>query len=99
MRSGAPFAFAGLWGAWKNPATMEWLQSFTILTTDPNELVGTVHGRMPVILEAKDYGRWLARGSGEQLPLDLLRPFGAEGMVKEAAEGKTEDGGEEPDSL
>ena len=98
MKGGEPFAFAGLWGAWKNPGTGEWLQSFTILTTDPNEVVEKVHVRMPVILKPGDYGRWLSRGIAEQLPLDLLRPFAAEEMVVEAAgdEARDED---EVDSL
>jgi putative SOS response-associated peptidase YedK len=39
MSDGEPFAFAGLWDAWRNPAQQEeWLQSFTIITTKPNEL-------------------------------------------------------------
>jgi putative SOS response-associated peptidase YedK len=38
MSDGAPFAFAGLWDAWKDPGQGGWLQSFTIITTTPNEL-------------------------------------------------------------
>jgi putative SOS response-associated peptidase YedK len=49
-----PFAFAGLWDAWKDPVNGEWLQSYSIITTDPNELNTCVHNRMPVILEPKD---------------------------------------------
>ena len=55
MRSGEPFAFGGLWDGWKDPATGDWLQSFSIITTDPNELTATVHDRMPVILKPSDY--------------------------------------------
>ncbi len=41
MKDGEPFAFAGLWDAWRDPAAdNNWLQSFTIITTDPNELNG-----------------------------------------------------------
>jgi len=54
-KSRAPFAFGGLWDGWKDPATGDWLQSFSIITTDPNELTGTVHDRMPVILKPSDY--------------------------------------------
>ena len=81
MADGQPFAFAGLWGAWKNPATDQWLQSFTIITTDPNELMERIHTRMPVILHAKDYDRWLSRETTDQPPVDLLRPFDAEAMA------------------
>ena len=43
-------AFAGLWNGWKDPATGQWRQSYTIITTDPNELMAPVHNRIPVIL-------------------------------------------------
>ena len=56
------------------------LETFTILTTDPNELMEPVHNRMPVILERKDYGRWLDPGDPARPPVDLLRPYPAERM-------------------
>jgi putative SOS response-associated peptidase YedK len=74
-----PFAFAGLWSAWKDPANGHWLQSFTVLTTDATETSQFVHNRMPVILQPKDYARWLSREETAQPPLDLLRPL-AEGL-------------------
>ena len=80
MRSGEPFAFAGLWDAWKEPDG-GWLQSFAIITTDPNELTSTVHTRMPAILKPSEYDRWLARDTAERPPLDLLRPYDAEAML------------------
>lgn len=81
MRSGEPFAFAGLWDAWKDPVSGEWLQSFAAITTTANELTGEVHDRMPVILLPRDYDRWLERGEAHQPPIDLLRPYPAEGMT------------------
>jgi putative SOS response-associated peptidase YedK len=39
-----------------------------------------VHNRMPVILEPKDYGRWLDHGDPARPPVDLLRPYPAERM-------------------
>ena len=36
MKNDTPFAFAGLWEAWKDPANGSWLQSFCIITTTPN---------------------------------------------------------------
>jgi putative SOS response-associated peptidase YedK len=80
LDGGKPFAFAGLWGAWKNPATDGWLQSYTIITTDPNELMESIHTRMPVILHPKDYDRWLSREETDQPPVDLLRPYEADKM-------------------
>lgn len=76
-----PFAFAGLWDAWRDPETQDWLQSFAIITTDPNELAARVHTRMPVILHPRDYERWLDREADQALPLDLLRPYEAEAMT------------------
>jgi putative SOS response-associated peptidase YedK len=76
----APFAFAGLWDAWKGPGDV-WLQSFAIITTGPNELTATVHNRMPAILKPSDYDRWLARDDGERPPVDLLRPYDADKMM------------------
>jgi putative SOS response-associated peptidase YedK len=79
MKDDAPFAFAGVWDAWKAPDG-SWLQSYSILTTFANELTARVHSRMPVILHPKDYDRWLER-EGERAPVDLLRPFEAEAMA------------------
>jgi putative SOS response-associated peptidase YedK len=79
MANGKPFAFAGLWDAWKD-GEGHWLQSFAIVTTEANELMTKIHPRMPVILHARDYDRWLNRVETEQLPIDLLRPFESEEM-------------------
>jgi hypothetical protein len=54
---------------------------FTVITTDPNEVVEPLHNRMPVILQPKDYDRWLTPGDPERPPVDLLRPFPAEQMT------------------
>jgi putative SOS response-associated peptidase YedK len=79
LQSGEPYAFAGLWERWK-PREGEPLETFTILTTDPNELAEPVHNRMPVILEPRDYQRWMNPGDPARPPVDLLRPFPAEKM-------------------
>jgi putative SOS response-associated peptidase YedK len=87
-----PLAFAGLWDRWKDPAGGV-LESYTIITTTPNELTATVHDRMPVILRPQDYDLWLAqppRGvRAEPVPrlelLALLRPFPAERMAAHEA--------------
>ncbi|MCU1302757.1 MAG: hypothetical protein JWQ87_3041 [Candidatus Sulfotelmatobacter sp.] len=81
IRKEEPFAFGGVWDAWKDPATEDWLQSFSIITTAPNELTATVHDRMPVILKPSDYDRWLNRTDAERPPVDLLRPYEAAEMT------------------
>lgn len=79
LRSDQPYAFAGLWETWK-PKEGEPLRTFTIVTTDPNEVVEPLHNRMPVILEPRDYSRWLEPGDPARPPTDLLRPYPAEKM-------------------
>ncbi len=79
------FAFAGLWETWTGPDGGE-IDSCTILTTEANDLVATVHDRMPVILATEDYAEWLATGQ-DATPRELtslrhlLRPFPAAQMA------------------
>ncbi len=80
MKDDGLFAFAGLWDSWKDKATGDELQTYTILTTDPNELLKPIHSRMPVIVARKDYERWMAPAEPSHLPDDLLRPYPAEEM-------------------
>ncbi len=79
LASAGTFALAGLWDAWKDKDG-HWLESFAIVTTEANELMSRIHPRMPVILHARDYDRWLDREETERLPFDLLRPFESEEM-------------------
>ena len=58
LKSHEPFAFAGLWDSWRDAEGRE-TRSFTILTTAANELVATIHDRMPVILRPEDEDLWL----------------------------------------
>jgi putative SOS response-associated peptidase YedK len=72
------FAFAGLWESWTGPAGGESIDSYTLITTEPNALCAPIHNLMPVILDPADYDRWL---SAEAPPEDLLGPFPAEEMA------------------
>lgn len=58
LKSGEPFAFAGLWDEWHGEKGEE-IKSFTILTTESNPLVHELHDRMPVILKRENEDRWL----------------------------------------
>ncbi|WP_232773049.1 SOS response-associated peptidase [Brevibacillus sp. AF8] len=49
MKTGEPFAFAGLFDTWMSPGGNK-LHTCTIITTKPNEVVKDLHNRMPVIL-------------------------------------------------
>ncbi len=59
LKGDALFAFAGLWDEWTDKETGEIVPTFTILTTDANELVAPVHNRMPVILSPESELLWL----------------------------------------
>jgi len=81
LASREPYGLAGLWERWRDPQTSEWLETFSIITTDANPVVAPLHSRMPVIIERRDYARWLGADAQAQPPLDLLRPFPAEQMT------------------
>jgi len=57
-RDGGPIAFAGIWEDWMGGDGSE-IWSMAILTTASDDVVGKVHDRMPVIVEAKDFDGWL----------------------------------------
>lgn len=57
---GEPLLLAGLWESWREPGSSgPALESYTIITTTPNEMIAKLHDRMPVILDAADCARWL----------------------------------------
>jgi putative SOS response-associated peptidase YedK len=76
MRDGSPFGIAGIWENWRTPAG-EWQRTFALITVPSNELVEQIHDRMPAILRAEHYDRWL---SDEPDPRELLQSFPAEHM-------------------
>jgi putative SOS response-associated peptidase YedK len=75
------FAFAGLWTSRTDEATGEILESCTIITTRPNELVAAVHDRMPVILRAEAESVWLDPAISKEHALSLLEPYPADLML------------------
>ncbi|HSV15338.1 MAG TPA: SOS response-associated peptidase [Tepidisphaeraceae bacterium] len=84
MADGHPFAFAGLWDTWRD-SSGQTVRSCTIITTTPNELVRSIHDRMPAILREADYERWLQpEAPPDDTPpaaqLEMLRPYPPEEM-------------------
>lgn len=80
MKDRKPFAFAGLWDTWESPDGSS-VKTCTIITTEPNDLMKSLHNRMPVILYPRDYGKWLE--PSPQTPdnlLPLIKPFPADDM-------------------
>jgi len=81
LRSRRPFAFAGLWEHWK-PAEGVSLETCTIITTEPNDLMAPIHNRMPVILAPASYDQWLDPTFQQAETLKaLLRPFPSEELT------------------
>ncbi len=81
LAEGGAFAFAGLWDRWA-PHHGETIESFTILTTRPNELTAAVHNRMPVILPRRHHDLWLDPTEARTERLEgVLQPFPAAEMT------------------
>jgi putative SOS response-associated peptidase YedK len=78
MKDGSAFGIAGLWESWTHPLTGEIIRTFCVLTCPANELIATIHDRMPVILPPDAYHRWLS--PLEPDPHDLLVPYPSELM-------------------
>lgn len=79
LKSGEPFAFAGLWDLWSKGD--EPLKTFTIITTQPNELMKPIHNRMPVILKESEESKWLDPEITDYRELlSLLKPYPSEEM-------------------
>jgi putative SOS response-associated peptidase YedK len=75
MADDGPMVMAGLWAKWKSPASGEEIQSCTILTCGPNNAMGALHDRMPVILADADWPKWLGEEPAtEEELLAMLKP-------------------------
>ena len=75
------FAFAGLYDTWSGTGGQS-LSTYTIITCNPNALVGAVHDRMPVILSRENEQRWLSREPLTRQDLaGILSPYPASGMA------------------
>jgi len=65
------FALAGLWERWGGEEDR--VETFTIITCEPNAVMARIHDRMPVILDAPQCEAWLLAPSQE-----LLVPYAGE---------------------
>ncbi|MBU1493760.1 MAG: SOS response-associated peptidase [Actinobacteria bacterium] len=77
----SPLALAGLWASWRDSGTGERIVSCTIITTEPNQLVAAIHDRMPVVLPADGWDRWLDPGFGEVEALRAMLVPSVEAMA------------------
>ena len=81
LNDGKPFAFAGLWDRYQREG--QTVYTCTIITTPPNQLVESVHNRMPAILDDQSISEWLSPENREWSQLQaLLKPYAAEKMKK-----------------
>ncbi len=80
LKNGDVFAFAGLWDEWHS-SDGSTIRSCTIITTTPNELMSTIHNRMPAILQSSDYADWLdTKPRTPESLIHFIQPFSAEFM-------------------
>lgn len=76
---GYPMSFAGIWAAWRDPATDDWSRRFAILTTKSEGAITAIHDRMPVILDQEVWEPWLDRRLTDPAEaLSLIRPLDAD---------------------
>jgi putative SOS response-associated peptidase YedK len=66
---GGLLVFAGLWEAWREPASGEVVRTFTIVTTAANEALRPLHERMPVMLSRDAWPVWLGETPGDLAPI------------------------------
>lgn len=78
MKDGSIFGVAGIWENWRNQDGT-WERTFCMITVPANELVATIHDRMPAIIPIEHHMRWLGP---EPDPRDLLKPFPADRTKK-----------------
>ncbi|MEJ8803436.1 SOS response-associated peptidase [Pontibacter sp. H249] len=74
------FSFAGLFDEWVDKSTGEVLHTYTIITTEANNLVKPIHDRMPVILSPDAEELWLDDNESQDDLLSLLKPYDASKM-------------------
>ncbi|MDZ7742625.1 MAG: SOS response-associated peptidase [Bacteroidota bacterium] len=79
LKNNELFSFAGIWDTWKDAEGRE-INSFSIITTEPNELMEKIHRRMPVILHESSEKSWLNQEDPAILK-ELLKPYPSEKML------------------
>jgi len=86
LKSGGPFGFAGLYEKWLSPEK-EPIHTCTIITTEANELIQTVHDRMPVIVKKELEAFWIDPDNHNQKELlAILQPYSSEEMMMSPVE-------------
>ena len=97
LKDGAPFTFAGIWDQWRSGERV--ISSCAIITTTANELLATIHTRMPVILPPELHDLWLNEDSITPELKDILLPFPASEMTSHAVGYEVNDAKSEGEHL
>lgn len=76
--------FAGLWDLWRDPSAPDRkpLQSFAIITTQANDMLKPLHGRMPALLPPNAWSAWLGESPASERELKaMLKPYPSAAMA------------------
>lgn len=80
---GHPMAFAGIWASRLDPETESWRRTCSILTTQAEGAVASIHDRMPVSLVPEVWDVWLDRELTDPNTVKgLLRTLDAEEIME-----------------
>lgn len=80
LKGHEPFFFAGLWDQWRSESG-ELLETCTLITGSPNELVAPIHDRMPVILDSRNCWEWINSATPAEALYSLFHPYSVEKMT------------------
>lgn len=96
-KSEEPLAMGGLWESWRDEEG-KILRTFCIITTGPNAVMEPIHDRMPVLIQPKDFARWLSPEVEGSRLMELIAPAPADAMeawpVSKAVSRSASDGPE-----
>jgi putative SOS response-associated peptidase YedK len=85
LKSGEPFGLAGLYETCISPEQKP-VNTCTIITTEPNELLRPIHDRMPVIVPKEQEAAWMDPGNHNQKELlSILKPYSSDEMIMSEA--------------
>ena len=79
-KNGDCFALAGLWDEWFDEVSGKLILSIALITVEPNDMIITIHDRMPVILDKENWKIWLDNDSSLDELNKLFKSYSSENM-------------------
>ncbi len=100
LRTRSIFGFAGLYSTWISPEGRK-ICTTTILTTNTNRVLESIHNRMPVIISRENESVWLDYAISDKEALEpLLKPYPSEEMrLREVSKAVNSPGHDSPDCI